>query len=147
MVNPEPEYVREIVQRTGVDRLQFHGEETDEFCAGFNLPYLKAIRVAEETDLREREREFPRCQGILLDTFVSDRYGGSGERFDWRLADYGGSKPLILAGGLHADNVAEAISRVSPFGVDVSSGVETDGIKDDNKIRAFCRSVLQASHG
>ncbi len=145
MVNPEPDYVRGIIEQVGVDMLQFHGEESDEFCAGFGVPYLKAIRVEGDTDLATRERNYPRCRGILLDTFVSDRYGGSGERFDWELANFGGEKPLVLAGGLDPANVRDAVTRVRPWAVDVSSGVETDGAKDAGKIRAFCRSVHQVA--
>lgn len=141
MVNPEPDYVRAILTQVGPSMLQFHGEEADEYCAGFGLPYLKGIRVSEETDLAAREREYPRCRGILLDTYVPKQYGGSGRRFDWSRADYGGAKPVILAGGLDVGNVRQALETVRPWGVDASTGLETDGVKDPDKIVAFCRQV------
>lgn len=145
MVNPEPDYVRSIIERVGVTTLQFHGEEDDAFCAGFGLPYLKGIRVSRDTDPASRERDFPRCQGILLDTWVADQYGGSGRQFDWDKACYGAEKPLILAGGLDVDNVAEAVRRVRPYAVDVSSSLETDGVKDPVKVAGFCREVMAAN--
>ncbi len=145
MVNPEADYVRSIVERVGVTTLQFHGEENDEFCSGFGLPYLKSIRVSGETDPAAREKDYPRCQGILLDTYVADQYGGSGKRFDWEKASYQGDKPLILAGGLDAGNVKSAVRQVRPYAVDVSSSLETNGIKDPAKIADFCRQVLEAN--
>ncbi len=141
MVNPEPDDVVAMIQQVGPTLLQFQGEEPDDFCAGFGLPYLKGIRVSRTTDPAARERDYPHCQGILLDSFVPDQYGGSGHRFDWRRADYDGVKPLILAGGLDVDNVRYALEMVRPYGVDVSSSVETDGTKDSGKIMAFCRQV------
>ena len=147
VVNPDPDYVRAILERVGPSMLQFHGEETDEFCAGFGLPYLKTVRVSGQTDPAPRERDYPRCHGILLDTFVPDKYGGSGVRFDWSRADYGGTKPVILAGGLDVDNVREALETVRPYGVDVSTSLETGGVKDPDKIVAFCRRVQVLNGG
>ena len=144
LVNPDAATVRVIVEQVRPGYLQFHGEETDEFCAGFGVPYIKALRVDPGADLRAMESAYPRARGMLLDTHRADVYGGSGETFDWRRADYGGKLPLILAGGLQAANVAEALAQVAPYAVDVSSGVETDGRKDADKIRAFCRAVAAA---
>jgi len=144
LVNPDAATVRVIVKQVRPGYLQFHGEESDEFCAGFGVPYIKALRVEPGADLRAMESAYPRARGMLLDTHRADVYGGSGETFDWRRADYGGKLPLILAGGLQAANVAEALAQVAPFAVDVSSGVETDGRKDADKIRAFCRAVAAA---
>ena len=142
MVNPEAEYVRNIIA-LGIDQLQFHGEEGDDFCAGFGKPYVKAIRVNADTDMAAIEGDYPGCSGLLLDTYVKDMYGGSGESFDWKLANYGAGKPIILAGGLHAGNVQDAIKTANPYAVDVSSGVESNGNKDITKIQEFCDNVRQ----
>lgn len=141
MVNPDADYVRAILDRVGPSMLQFHGEEPDEYCAGFGVPYLKTIRVSGQTDPASLERDYPRCHGILLDTFTPDKYGGSGLRFDWGRAAYGGTKPVFLAGGLDVDNVREALDTARPYGVDVSTSLETGGVKDPDKVLAFCRRV------
>ena len=144
MVNPEAAQVREIIEGVNPGHLQFHGEEPADFCAAFGKPYIKTLRVAPAADLpkalRETERRYGSARGILLDTHAADRYGGTGERFDWARIP-GSSMPLILAGGLTPENVAEALGEVAPFGVDVSSGVESEGCKDPEKIRRFCRAA------
>ncbi len=147
MVNPEPEYVRRIIDQVHPTLLQFHGDESDGFCHQFGIPYLKAIRVSRETDLGSCERRYPCCQGVLLDTFVPDQYGGSGRPFDWSKACYDGTKPVILAGGLDMDNVCMAVEKVRPYGVDVSTSLETDGQKDPVKMADFCRQVHRADSG
>ena len=141
MVNPNADYVREIIDRVQVDLLQFHGEEEDEYCASFGRPYIKAIRVSKSADLNSEENRYPRSSGVLLDTHIEDLYGGSGTAFDWNKAQYNGHKPVILAGGLNPENVSQALSVAQPFGVDVCSGVETEGKKDPEKITAFCSAV------
>ena len=141
MVNPTAECVRAIIEQVNPSHLQFHGEEPADFCAAFGKPYIKALRVADGVNLPEMESRYPSAGGILLDTHAPDRYGGTGAAFDWNRARYGGALPLILAGGLTPENVAEALAQVSPFGVDVSSGVETAGRKDAEKIRRFCSEV------
>ena len=143
MVNPTAECVRAIIEQVNPSHLQFHGEEPADFCAAFGKPYIKALRVADGVNLPEMESRYPSAGGILLDTHAPDRYGGTGAAFDWNRARYGGTLPLILAGGLTPENVAEALARVSPFGVDVSSGVETAGRKDAEKIRRFCAEILR----
>ena len=142
MVNPDEEYVRGILERVPLTHLQFHGEEPADFCASFGLPYIKGIRVADQTDLLSCESEYDSASGILLDTFVSGEHGGTGKTFDWNRARYRGKKPVILAGGLNADNVCQAIETAQPFAVDVSSGVETNRQKDPSKMIAFCQRVL-----
>ncbi len=141
MVNPDADYVTAIIETVGVDRLQFHGEESDEFCKSFGLPYIKGVRVSRGIDLNKIEVQYPGCSAILLDTHIPDLYGGSGRSFDWQLANYGGNKPVILAGGLTSKNIPQALSVVTPYGVDVSTGVETDGVKDTLKIVEFCQNV------
>ena len=141
LVNPTREYADEIVHRVQIDLLQFHGEEEDEFCTGFDRPYIKAIRVTDSADLVQEEKRYPQSSAILLDTHSDTVYGGTGESFDWKRAQYGGRKPVILAGGLTPENVPQALSIAHPFGVDVSSGVETGGRKDSEKMFSFCSAV------
>jgi len=122
--------------------LQFHGEESPAFCGQFGLPYLKAIRVRREVDLLQCAAEYSGAQGLLLDAFVEDTHGGTGAAFDWQLIPSNLPLPIILSGGLHDGNVAEAIKQVRPYAVDVSSGVElSKGIKDAAKIAAFTNEV------
>lgn len=145
LVNPAQEAVRAIIEQVNPSHLQFHGDEPAAFCAAFGKPYIKGLRVAPGVDLRDMEAQYPSARGILLDTHRPGVYGGSGAAFDWNQANYGARLPLILAGGLTADNVARAIAETAPFAVDVSSGVESDGRKDAEKIRRFCRAVGNAA--
>jgi len=95
--------------------------------------------------LKREEGKYPDASSILLDTYSERHYGGSGESFNWDKARYGGNKPVLLAGGLTPENIADAVKIASPYGVDVSSGVETNGVKDKLKITAFCENVLKAN--
>jgi phosphoribosylanthranilate isomerase len=126
--------------------LQFHGDETAAQCERFGRPYLRAVRMAEGVDLLDSARLFPSATSLLADAPAAG-FGGSGEVFDWsRLPSPSQrSKPLVLAGGLNETNVMEAIGRVRPFAVDVSSGVEqAPGIKSAAKLRRFCDAVRAA---
>ena len=147
-VNPDAAQVAQVIGRVRPAMLQFHGEETAQFCAQFGTPYIKACRVksglGKGVDLLEYLRPFSGAAGWLLDSFVEE-YGGVGERFDWSLVPAKRDKPLILSGGLALGNVADAVRRVRPWGVDVSSGVESaKGIKDAAKIAAFIAEVRNA---
>ncbi|HUQ73689.1 MAG TPA: phosphoribosylanthranilate isomerase [Burkholderiales bacterium] len=151
-VNADASQVAQVLGRVKPALLQFHGEETPQFCSQFGVPYVKAYRVKSGVsigvDLLEYLRAFSTAAAWLLDSFVEE-YGGVGERFDWSLAPLGGQpgreRPLILSGGLEAGNVGEAIRRVRPWGVDVSTGVESaKGIKDAGKIAAFVAEVRNA---
>jgi phosphoribosylanthranilate isomerase len=143
-VNPDAAQVAQVLGRVRPAMLQFHGEEPPEFCAQFGVPYIKACRVKPGFDLLEYLRPFSRAAAWLLDSHVPE-YGGVGESFDWSLVPAAGDHPLILSGGLARGNVAEAIRRVRPWGVDVSSGVESaKGIKDAAKIAAFIAEVRNA---
>jgi phosphoribosylanthranilate isomerase len=107
--------------------------------------YIKAIHMKPDVDLREMARLYGDAAGLLLDTYVADAAGGSGQAFDWNRIPQDLGKPVILAGGLTPQNVAEAVRKVRPFAVDVSSGVEqSKGIKDANKISAFIEEVKNA---
>lgn len=132
----------EILDAVPLDLLQFHGDESPAFCDGFRRPYIKALRVKPGEDIAVQVEAYKHASGILLDTYVPGIPGGTGETFDWSLVPQGLSKPIILAGGLTAENVAAAIKQVRPYAVDVSGGVEASkGIKDAEKIRAFMRAV------
>ena len=140
-VNPDAAQVAQVLGRLAPSLLQFHGEETQGFCSQFGIPYIKACRVAEGVDLLEYLRAFPDASGWLLDAYV-DGYGGKGRSFDWSLVPARRERPLVLSGGLSRHNVRQAIRRVRPWGVDVSSGVESaKGIKDPAMIAAFIDEV------
>ncbi len=140
-VNADPQQIRDTLAEVQVDLLQFHGEEDAGYCAQFGLPYLKAARVRPGVDLLEFARTYATAQGILLDAWV-EAYGGVGQSFDWSLIPSNLPVPMILSGGLHVDNVGEAVMKIKPWAVDVSSGVEiAKGIKDADKIAAFVTAV------
>lgn len=137
--------LNEILEVVPLDLLQFHGDETPQDCEGYHRPWIKALRVRPGDDLEAACRLYTGARGILLDTYVPGVPGGTGEAFDWSLVPARLSKPIILAGGLSADNVGQAIAQVRPYAVDVSGGVEqAKGIKDAAKIEAFMRAVKQA---
>jgi len=143
-VNAAKEEIEQVIQRVRPAVVQFHGEETPEFCAAFGVPYVKACRVKPGVDLLKYLRPFSGASGWLLDSHVEE-YGGVGERFDWSLVPAGLERPLVLSGGLTRANVGDAIRRVRPWAVDVSSGVESaKGIKDAAKIAAFIAEVRNA---
>lgn len=143
-VNADAAQVAQVIGRVHPAMLQFHGDETPQFCAQFGLPWIKAARVRPGIDLLEYLRPFSGAAAWLLDSYVEE-YGGVGSRFDWSLVPRERARPLVLSGGLEAANVAEAIRRVRPWGVDVSTGVETaKGVKDPAKIAAFIAEVRNA---
>jgi len=143
-VNEAPETVRAVCRQVPINLLQFHGDEDTAYCQQFAHPYLRAARVRPGIDLVEFARSFPDARGLLLDAFV-EGYGGGGHVFDWTLIPAGLPGFLVLSGGLTADNVGDALRRVRPVAVDVSSGVEVGkGIKDHSKIAAFVAAVRKA---
>ena len=143
-VNEDPAQVRRTLAAVPIHLLQFHGDEDEAYCRQFDRPFVKAARVAPGMDLLQYAGAFPSAQAILLDAFV-DGFGGGGKVFDWSLIPQGLTTPIILSGGLDEGNVADAIRRVRPAAVDVSSGVElSKGIKDAEKIRAFVAAVRAA---
>ena len=132
----------EILDAVPLDLLQFHGDETPADCEGYHRPYIKALRVKAGDDIAASCKAYAGASGILLDTYVEGVPGGTGEAFDWSLVPKDLGKPIILAGGLSATNVAQAIAQVHPYAVDVSGGVEqSKGIKDHAKVRAFIQAV------
>lgn len=145
-VNARPEEVEAALARLPIQLLQFHGDEREADCRRYGRPYLKAARVRPGFDLLDYAACFPGAAGLLLDAFV-EGYGGGGEVFDWSLIPRGLAQPLILSGGLNPANVGEAVARVRPWAVDVSSGVEAaKGIKDPAKIAAFVAGVRDADN-
>ncbi len=144
-VDPSDELVRRTLDIVPLDLLQFHGAESPELCERFGRPYLKAIRVRPEVDLLECARRYEGARALLLDAYVDGTHGGTGTRFDWGLVPSRLSRPVVLSGGLDPGNVAEAVRRVRPWAVDVSSGVErAKGIKDPVRIREFIAGVRDA---
>ncbi|MBS0358361.1 MAG: phosphoribosylanthranilate isomerase [Proteobacteria bacterium] len=144
-VNPTKEYVQEILSQVDLTGLQFHGEEPREFCESFKLPYIKTLRMKENTDIHAYIKEYSSMSALLLDTYQEDQYGGTGKTFSWDLIPKDLEKRLILAGGLTVSNVKEAIQKVKPYAVDVLSGVESSkGIKDQMKMKFFVDEVLRA---
>jgi phosphoribosylanthranilate isomerase len=143
-VNPSAEEVERVLERVQPDALQFHGEETPEFCDRFGVPYIKACRVRQGVDLLEYWRPFSGASGWLADAYV-EGYGGAGASFDWTLVPAKLDRPLIVSGGLRRENVRQAMHALRPWAVDVSSGVESaKGIKDAARITAFIEEVRNA---
>ncbi len=142
MVNPTADFVHEMLGLIQIDYLQFHGEQSNEFYRSFGKPFIKAIQVDERVLIDQYASNYPDACAFLLDSNASNRHGGSGVRFDWRLTQQANVRNLILAGGLNVDNVAEAMKQTNPYALDVSSGVETAGVKDKHKIKQFCDTVI-----
>lgn len=153
MGNPADE-VRDVIAAVRPTILQFHGDEDDAFCAGFGMPYLKAIAMGGDAavDGAALLRRYPRAAGFLFDSNASGQAGGSGHTFDWSRIPGDFAKPYLLAGGLHPDNVFDAIRATGCWGVDVSSGIEASGIesapgiKDAARMRRFVREVQHADN-
>ncbi|MEO7050201.1 MAG: phosphoribosylanthranilate isomerase [Rhodanobacter sp.] len=134
--------VDDVIQRVQPDLLQFHGSEGDTWCAQFGRPFLKAVAMGAGASALSRLRDYPSARGLLLDGHRVGEVGGSGKSFDWSLLPHESVQPLILAGGLHAGNVADAVRRLRPWAVDVASGVETaPGVKDAARLAAFIQAV------
>ena len=138
--------IEQVTSSVPLDLLQFHGNETEQECSVFRLPWLKAVAMENADSIKRAERDFPGAAGLLLDSHSKGKRGGSGELFDWSLLSPV-SKPVWLAGGLNADNVGRAIRTLRPFAVDVSSGVEAEpGIKDATRLNAFVKAVREAEN-
>jgi phosphoribosylanthranilate isomerase len=141
-VNPTRDQVEDVIRECGVTLLQFHGDEAPEFCSGFSVPYIKAARIRPGLNLIKYLSPYTAARAWMLDAFHDELWGGTGGAFDWSLAPGGLAKPIILSGGLAAGNVGDAIRRVRPYAVDVSSSVEAaKGVKDPAKVAAFIGAV------
>ena len=156
--DPSAEQVASTLERVPLQYLQFHGQESPEFCEDFGLPYLKVIHVEVDSlasgepghvladQLCQQVAQYPAAWALLFDAAIGGVSGGTGRRFDWSVLPNLADQRLVLAGGLDVDNVAEAVRAVQPFGVDVSSGVESGvkGIKSAEKVSAFVRQARTA---
>jgi phosphoribosylanthranilate isomerase len=152
-VNATPEWLSEVASNVPLAMLQFHGDETPAQCEALanlsGLPWLRALRVASGTqsaDLVESALNYSSASGLLFDTHV-EGYGGGGKTFDWSLIPEDLAHRAVLSGGLNAQNVGDAIRRVRPYAVDVSSGIEVPGakgVKDPARMAAFVRAVREA---
>ena len=144
-VNADERDVERVLDQVPLDLLQFHGEEAPQFCSRFRVPYIKAVRVRAGLDLLQYAQLYGAARGLLLDAFIAGAHGGTGAAFDWSLIPSILPLPVVLSGGLNPANVADAIRRVKPWAVDVSSGVETaPGTKDAQKMAAFFQGVRNA---
>lgn len=138
--------VEAVLSQVNIDLIQFHGQETADECRQYGKSYMKAIRVKSDTSLVQYEVDYSDAKALLLDTYAEGVPGGTGQVFDWTVIPNNLSKPIVLAGGLDAENVEQAIRQVKPYAVDVSGGVEfKKGIKDAAKIAAFMRGVSNAT--
>ena len=137
--------VDDVIQQVQPDLLQFHGREGDAWCAQFGRPFLKAVAMGAGVAALPHLRDYPSASGLLLDGHGSGQAGGRGKSFDWSLLRHKLAQPLILAGGLQADNVGDAVRRLRPWAVDVASGIETaPGIKDAARLATFIQAVRDA---
>ena len=142
------EEIREVIRLVRPSLLQFHGQEDDGFCRAFGVPFLKAVamggRERAPTAL-ELHRRYPGAAGFIFDGHGRGPPGGTGKLFDWTRLPQDLTKPMLLAGGLKPGNVFEAITTALPWGVDVSSGVESEpGVKDGERMRRFVEEVRRA---
>ncbi|SFM55502.1 phosphoribosylanthranilate isomerase [Marinobacter zhejiangensis] len=145
-VNPDRAFVEEVLKRIPLDLLQFHGDETPEFCRQFNRRWIKAVRVRNAADINSAFARFYEACGLLVDAFDPAHYGGTGKCFDWTMIPEKRPLPLILAGGLNSDNVARAVEQVRPWAVDVSGGVEIrKGVKDHKRMTDFLKEVQRVN--
>lgn len=141
-VDPNEKEVSEVLDRVPLTLLQFHGNETPEQCETYGVPYMKAVRMQDGVDLEALSDQHPNARAFLLDTYHPESVGGTGAAFDWTRARIALNAPVILAGGLAADNVGEALTQSGAWAVDVSTGVESEpGKKSAVKIVEFCRAV------
>jgi phosphoribosylanthranilate isomerase len=138
LVNPSELLVEQVIEQVKPDFIQFHGDETPEFCHQFDFPFIRAVRMREGIDINAEVAAYNAEGGFLFDAWSDDLYGGTGHSFDWSRLPTSTDYNLILAGGLKPENVAEAIAKTKPYMVDVSGGVEASpGIKDPIKVKAF----------
>lgn len=144
-VDAEASFVEEVLEKVPLDLLQFHGDESPDYCNSFARPYMKAIRMRADVDLQQEAARYATARALLVDAYQPGVPGGTGETFDWERIPSGLDKPLVLAGGLNADNVESAIRQVHPWAVDVSGGVEREkGVKDHLKVYRFIDNVKRA---
>ncbi len=146
-LNPSDDFVNAVLNEVKLDLLQFHGIETAEFCHSFSRPYIKAIGmegISGEEEFTQAIQQYTHAKGFLVDSHATGKAGGTGQTFDWKNVPQMQEKPIILAGGLNPENVADALQQLNIYGVDLSSGVESQpGIKDPDKIKKLMNEVYR----
>ncbi|KTD73559.1 phosphoribosylanthranilate isomerase [Legionella tucsonensis] len=143
LVNPERNFVHKIIDELPIQLLQFHGDESAEFCQQFNKPFIKAIHCDSAEYIHQEAQLFMTARALLLDSPSETARGGTGCVFDWKIIPKKAAKPFILAGGLNEYNVCEAIKLCHPYAVDLCSGIEASpGIKDHGKMSRFMQQIL-----
>jgi phosphoribosylanthranilate isomerase len=141
-VDEQEARIREVLAHVAIDCIQFHGDESAETCRIYGKRYIKAISMQDGIDIPALALDYHDAAGLLLDAYHPDAKGGTGSQFDWDLIPKQCTLPIILAGGLDADNAKQAVQTVRPYALDVSSGVEASkGIKDSLKMAAFIKQV------
>ena len=146
LVNAEEKFVREVISKLSPHFIQFHGDESPNFCHQFNYPFIRAVRMSKELEMAKILSSYKPSGGFLFDAWHADHYGGTGHVFDWNRLPVNLDFPLILAGGLNPDNVSSAVRAVGPAMVDVSGGVESSpGVKDEHKVREFILNAKEAA--
>jgi len=141
-VDASIEFVNDVLSSVPLSLLQFHGDESPEYCESFARPYIKAVRMSPDVDLFELAETYASARALLLDTYVPGLPGGTGECFDWSKIPHTLTKPVILAGGLNATNIGDAARAVKPYAVDVSGAIEIEkGVKDRKKMAEFVMAV------
>ena len=144
-VDANKTFVQDVLANVALHVLQFHGDESQEYCEQFQRPYMKAIRMRPELDVQQAIDSYPSAAGVLLDAYRPGVPGGTGETFDWQRVPAESSRPIVLAGGLTPENVALAIQSTHAYGVDVSGGVESSpGKKDPQKVEQFIHNARHA---
>ena len=142
LVNADSDYVKRVIEQLRPSLLQFHGDESGDYCEQFNFPYLRAIRMKASLDIAATVDQYPGASGFLFDSWQQGSYGGTGQSFDWQRLPSQRNYPLVLAGGLNVSNVAEAVRSTSPYAVDVSGGVESaPGVKDPQLVEQFIKAA------
>jgi phosphoribosylanthranilate isomerase len=148
LVNADKEFVKQVIADVKPDLIQFHGDETADFCQQFDFPFIRALRMHEDLNIPAEARAYYNAYGLLFDAWNPDQYGGTGEQFDWQRLPRERDFHLILAGGLNPLNVAEAVETACPDMVDVSGGVESSpGVKDEQKVQAFINNAKSVVEG
>lgn len=146
-LDPTEEFVNSVLSEVKLDLLQFHGVETAEFCESFSRPYIKAIGmkgIYSEAEFTKVTEQYTQAKGFLVDSHATGKAGGTGQTFDWKNVPQQQEKPIILAGGLNPENIADAVQQLNLYGVDLSSGVESQpGIKDPDKIKKLMNEVYR----
>ncbi len=144
VVDPEDELLDAITYSVKPDFIQFHGDETERRCCEPGIPFIKALRVKNSEQVKQAVDAYPAASGLLLDAYVKNKVGGTGRTFSWDHVPQV-DKPIILAGGLHRENIVQAIGQVGPMAVDVSTGVElSPGVKSPSAVREFVAAVRAA---